>query len=90
MAHEIFHLVFISNGIWFQGIKEVYCDLDEGLVILLERRYSKHRKDIAALFWYEDLILDKDARIKRIKKLYNDLKKGVTATQFSHISSYKI
>jgi hypothetical protein len=47
LAHEIFHLVLISNGIWFQGIKEEYADLDEGLAILLERRYSKHRKDIA-------------------------------------------
>ncbi|MEI6773283.1 MAG: hypothetical protein WCL18_00140 [bacterium] len=48
LAHEIFHLVLIANGIWFQGIKEKYADLDEGLAILLERRYSKRRKDIVA------------------------------------------
>ena len=48
LAHELFHLVLISNDIWFQGIKEEYDYLDEGLAILLERRYSKRKKDIAA------------------------------------------
>lgn len=77
LAHEIFHLILISNDIWFQWIKKEYDDLDEGLAILLERRYSKRQKDIVAWFWEENLMLDKDDRIKKIKKLYNDLKKGI-------------
>ncbi len=80
LAHELFHLVLISNDIWFQGIKEEYDYLDEGLAILLERRYSKRKKDIAAWFWEENLMLDKDTRIKKIKKLYSDLKREKTVS----------
>lgn len=76
LAHEIFHLILIWNGLWFQWIKKEYDDLDEGLAILLERRYSERKKDIVAWFWEETLMIDKESRIKKIKNLYNNLKKG--------------
>jgi len=77
----------MSNGIRFQGIKEEYDDLDEGLAIFLERRCTKNRNQIATLFWEKNLIsLDKDARIKRIKKLYNNLEKGRSAPTRSNIN----
>ncbi len=75
LAHEIFHLILIWNGLWFQWIKQEYDDLDEGLAILLERRYSERKKDIVAWFWEEILMIDKESRIKKIRNLYNDLKK---------------
>ena len=75
LAHEIFHLILIWNGIWFQGIKEEYNDLDEGLAILLERRYSKRKKDIVAWFWEEILMVEKESRIKKIRNFYKNLEK---------------
>lgn len=81
LAHEIFHLVLMSNWIWFQWIKEEYDNLDEGLVNFLVHRYAKNKNQIATLFWEDKLIpLKKQNRIKEINKFYNDLKKRLILT----------
>lgn len=90
LAHEIFHLVLISNGIWFQWIKEDYDSLDEGLAILLERRYSERKKDIVAWFWEETLMIEKESRIKKIRNLYNDLKKSKFYFSQHYLTSFAI
>lgn len=75
LAHEIFHLIAISNGIWFQWINEKYADIDEWLANLLTRRYGKRWKDSTAVFWEESLMPDNKTRIKKIKEIFIKYKK---------------
>jgi len=70
LAHEVFHIVLMRNGIFFQEIDERDEYLDEALADMLYLFYSESRKDRALL----DLIRrsggKKEAKLKKLLETY--------------------
>lgn len=77
LAHELFHLVLIKNGFWFQGIKSKYDYLDEELASLLACEFTENEELKMTNLWFKLLSpLKIEERFNKIKEIYKKLEDG--------------
>lgn len=79
LAHELFHLILIDNGFWFQGIRSKYDYLDEELANMLESEFTKNEKRKSTNLWFNALSpLKREERLIKITEVKKKLEIGTS------------